>query len=81
MSSSNKRFLVLALALAGLLGLGYFAYTSFRGEAGPTLPAVPGGSAAKSGTGPPAQAHPLETARGLAGRPRAHRRVRAFSSK
>ncbi|MBK8113851.1 MAG: efflux RND transporter periplasmic adaptor subunit [Candidatus Accumulibacter sp.] len=66
MSSSNKRFLVLALALAGLLGLGYLAYTSFRGAAGPTLPAVPGGSAAKSGTAPPAQALPVETARVLA---------------
>ena len=79
MPSRNNRFLVLSVAIAGLVGLAYFAYTGFRESAGPTPPgsptsptsptiaAAPGGAAAK-----PAAAvvggfpQPVETARVLA---------------
>ncbi len=46
MSRRNKRFLVLAVAVAGLIGLGYFAYTSFREPLGSTVTA-PGAAAGR----------------------------------
>ncbi len=68
MSRRNTRFLVLAVVLAGLIGLGYFAYTSFREPLGsPVTP--PGAAAGRPGApaGPPGgQPLRVETARVLA---------------
>jgi membrane fusion protein (multidrug efflux system) len=69
MPLKNNRTLVLAVAVAGICGLGYFAYTAFREPAGPTSPAAPAGApGAKPGAGAPAGppggfALPVETAR------------------
>ena len=66
MSLKNNRTRVLAVVIAGICGLGYFAYTSFRDPAGPTAPAMPGAAAgAKPGAGGPPGgfALPVETAR------------------
>ena len=54
MSSRNKRSLVLAVAVAGLCGLGYYAYTTHRAPPVVTLPAVAGGGAPRPGAGSPA---------------------------
>jgi membrane fusion protein (multidrug efflux system) len=68
MSSGNNRFLVLAVAMAGLVAVGYLAYSGFRGPSAPTIPEAPAAGAAKAAAsarpGPPA-AFPMavETAR------------------
>ena len=49
MSSRNNRFLVLAVALAGLVALGYLAHAGFRAPAGPMPAAAPAGGGAKAG--------------------------------
>jgi membrane fusion protein (multidrug efflux system) len=71
MSSRNKRSLVLAVAVMGLCGLGYYAYTTFRAPPVVTLPAAAGGGAPRPGAGSPAgppggQPLRVETARVLA---------------
>ena len=68
MSSGNNRFLVLAVAMAGLVAVGYLAYSGFRGPSAPTIPEAPTAGAAKAAAsarpGPP-EAFPMavETAR------------------
>lgn len=68
MSSKKKRFLVLAVALAGLIGLACLAYTRFRQPIVATA-AAPGpatGRPAATGSPPGGQAQRVESARVLA---------------
>jgi membrane fusion protein (multidrug efflux system) len=53
MPLKNNRMLVLSVAVAGICGLGYFAYTAFREPVGATPVAMPGGAPAKPGAGAP----------------------------
>jgi membrane fusion protein (multidrug efflux system) len=66
MSSSKKRFLVWAVAIAGLVGLGYYAYTSFRQPLAASLPAAPASAAQGPGGAAPARPIRIESARVLA---------------
>lgn len=69
MPSRKNRLVLLAVVAAGLIGLGYFAYTSFREPGGALLPAAPGGAgkpAAAAGGPPGGFPTPVETAQVLA---------------
>jgi membrane fusion protein (multidrug efflux system) len=71
MPKKNTRVLVLVVAVAGICGLGYFAYTAFREPVAATPLAMPGGASAKPGAGAPAGppggfALPVETAKVVA---------------
>ncbi len=69
MTSWKKRSWVLVLAITGLVGLGYYAYTSFRAPSGSPMAPPSGAAAGRSGTatpaGPPGGGPPprVETAR------------------
>ena len=55
MSLKNNRTVVLSVVIAGLCGLGYFAYTAFREPVGAAPAAMAGGApGAKPGAGAPA---------------------------
>jgi|APEBP8051073352_1049397.scaffolds.fasta_scaffold06114_2 membrane fusion protein (multidrug efflux system) len=68
MPSRKNRLVLLAVVAAGLIGLGYFAYTSFREPGGALLPAAPGGAGKPAAAGGPPGGFPtpVETARVLA---------------
>ncbi|WP_291988780.1 efflux RND transporter periplasmic adaptor subunit [Candidatus Accumulibacter sp. ACC007] len=68
MSRGNNRSLFLAVAMVGLVAVGYFAYTGFRLPSAPTLPPAPAAGAGKeavSARAAPPGAFPMavETAR------------------
>lgn len=54
MTSWKKRSWVLVLAIIGLVGLGYYAYTSFRAPSGSPMAPPPGAAAGRSGAATPA---------------------------
>jgi membrane fusion protein (multidrug efflux system) len=80
MSSSKKRFLVWAVAIAGLVGLGYYAYTSFRQPLAASLPAAPASAAQGPGGAAPARPIRIESARVLASRTGARRERGRFAA-